>query len=743
MTTQSNPYVSSEKRVLPLRLRADLTFRQHHYQGETFWVVKEPIGLKYFRFREEEYRLLRMLDGTVSLADLQDRFADEFAPQHVSLTSLHNFLGKLFRAGLVVSAASGQGHVLQHLKREQQRQKILSTLTNILVIRFPGVDPQPVLTRLIHFCGWMYTPAAVAACGLLALSALALIIVNFDVFQARLPAFNEFFNASNLFWLMLTIGVCKVAHELGHGLTCVKFGGECHSIGFMLLVFSPAMYCDVSDSWVLPSKWRRIAIGIGGMYVEVVLASIATFLWWFSKPGLFNHICLSVMFVCSVSTIIVNLNPLMRFDGYYVLSDLLEIPNLSEKSATAFRRLFFRFVFGIELGQSGYPQRKPVLFALYAMASTVYRWLLVISILLILNRMLEPYGLKVIGQTLAIVAAVVLVSRPLWQFVQTFRVPGMSQKIKWRYVASTAAVLVVLLFGIALIPLPHRIYGPIRAEFKDSSPVGVATPGILKEVFVQPGAVVAAGQPLAQLENWELQLRIVDLQRQRDELMIQLDAAKKTRFENVADVQGIKTLEKLLARAEESLREQLRDAERLTLTAPEDGVVLSPPSRYRSANSETTLASWSGSPMDRENLGTHLDAGNLFCKVGDARQVEVILVVDQADVEFVQVGQAVTLRFASYALDTTRARVAEISKRELVQTPEGLSHQAGGTLESRTDADGNQRPLSTSYVVRILVDDLSSGIREGVRGQGCIEVEPMTLSEWLWRKVARVFRFEM
>jgi putative peptide zinc metalloprotease protein len=743
MFTVEDALVSSEHRVLPLRLRADLTFRRHHYQGTTFWVVKEPIGLQYFRFQEEEYRLLRMLDGTVSLTDLRDRFSEEFAPQRVSLQTLHRFLGRLFQAGLIVVDAAGQGERLKRLDLENRRQRIISALTNILAIRFPGVDPQPVLSRLIRYVRWMYTPAAVAAWCLLAVSALALVTMNFETFQSRLPAFQEFFNATNLVWLLLTIGACKVLHELGHGLTCVRYGGECHSIGFMLLVFSPAMYCDVSDSWVLPNKWQRIAIGIGGMYVEVLLASIATFVWWFTEPGLLNHICLSVIFVCSVSTLLVNSNPLMRFDGYYILSDLLEVPNLSGKARSALQRVFFLYVLGLDLRVSGYPQRRPLVFACYAVASTIYRWMLFGTILLILYRMLEPYGLKVVGQIVAGATAALLIGQPLFQIVKVLRVPGNIHRVKWKRTAFSLGLLAVVLAGVMLIPLPHYVYGPARAEFRDAAPVAVEVDGVLEEVLVRPGDKVAAGQPLARLKNWELEMRLVDLERQRDELLARLDIINKTRLENAADAREVEVLEKLLRKVEVQLENSRRDEARLAITAPVGGVVLAPPGRPARPDQESILPHWSGTPVEPENRGAYLKAGDLLCQVGDPARLDVMVVVDESEVEFVRKGQATTLRLASDPLNTRQGQVREIAQRELQNSPQSLSNQAGGTLATRVDAAGNLRPLHTSYLIRVPLNDASGRLREGVRGKGCIEADWMPLGQWLWYQGARLFRFEM
>ncbi|GAG26164.1 unnamed protein product, partial [marine sediment metagenome] len=257
----------------------------------------------------------------------------------------------------------------------------------------------------------------------MALMAVTSIAVHFDAFQARLPAFHEFFGPQS--WLLLgaVLAVTKVLHELGHAYACKRFGGECHEIGILLLVFTPCMYCDVSDSWLLPSKWKRAAIGAAGIYVETVLASLATFFWWHSDPGLFNFVCLQVMFICSVSTLLFNGNPLMRFDGYYIVSDLLEMPNLQQKAGVVLKRITSRWCLGLKQQDDPFlPQRCRLLFAAYTVGSFAYRWVIVFSILIFLCNVFEPYGLQAIGYTLAVFSMASMVGRPLWQLVKFVRV---------------------------------------------------------------------------------------------------------------------------------------------------------------------------------------------------------------------------------------------------------------------------------------------------------------------------------
>src|SRR3954469_10101139 len=425
MSTLADSLVSSSSRKLPLRKRPDLKARQQRYQGRLYWVVKDPVGLQYYRFEEEEYAILQMLDGQSSLDEIAERFERDFPPQTIRTEELQQFIGMLHRSGLVITDAAGQGQQLVKRRGEKKRQELLSTATNILSMRFKGIDPERLFNFIYPYIRWFFSKPAMVCCITLALLALSLIVVQFDVFHSRLPDFHYFFRAQNWMWLALTLCVTKVLHEFGHGLSCKHFGGECHEIGVMFLVLTPCLYCNVSDSWMLPNRWHRAAIGAAGMYVELVLASIATFIWWFSEPGPLNYVCLNVMFVSSVSTVMFNANPLLRYDGYYILSDILEIPNLRQKASTILSRKLGKWCLGLEEQEDPFlPKRHQMLFALYTIASFLYRWVVLFGILYFLNRVFEPYGLKVLGQAIALASVYGMFAMPaisVWKF---FRVPG-------------------------------------------------------------------------------------------------------------------------------------------------------------------------------------------------------------------------------------------------------------------------------------------------------------------------------
>ena len=229
-------------------------------------------------------------------------------------------------------------------------------------------------------------------------------------------------------------------------------------MGVMILVLTPCLYCNVSDSWMLPNKWQRAAIGAAGMYVECIIASLATFFWWFSTPGLLNMLCLNIIFVSSVSTIMFNANPLLRYDGYYILADLTEIPNLRQKATTILNRKSAEWFLGIEPQDDPFlPQRKQVFFVIYSVAAAMYRWFVTFSILWFLHQVFKPYRLEMIGYVIVSMSLVGLVVMPLYKLGKFFYVPGRMSKVKRPRMFASLGGLAALVLLFVFLPLPHSV----------------------------------------------------------------------------------------------------------------------------------------------------------------------------------------------------------------------------------------------------------------------------------------------
>ncbi|MGD0898807.1 MAG: biotin/lipoyl-binding protein [Thermoguttaceae bacterium] len=751
MVSLRDSLLSSSARKLPIRMRPDLSARRHHYLGRTYWIVKDPIGLNYYRFQQEEYAILQMLDGNTSMDELKERFEAEYPPQKITLDELQQFLGMLHRSGLVIAAVGGQGQQLLKRRKERRRKELLNAVANILCIRFKGFDPERFLAWLYPKVRWFFTPAAVTLSLLLMLSAVTLITVKFSTVQEHLPAFKDFFNLSNALWLSVTLGVIKIIHEFGHGLTCKHFGGECHEMGVMVLVLTPCLYCNVSDSWMLPNKWHRAAIGAGGMYFELVLAAAATWLWWFTctQPGLLNHLCLNAMFVASVTTVIFNANPLLRYDGYYILADVTEIPNLRQKATTILSRKLGEWMLGLEPAEDPFlPERNQIFFVIYSIAATIYRWVVLFSILLFLYHFLKPYGLQKIGQMIALASLWGLIGMPLYQVGKFLHVPGRLEKVKKPRMYTSMALVAGVLAAVAFVPLPHSVMATMEVQphGADSVYVNVPEGGRLAEVLVVAGQQVEAGQVLARLESSDLELEISKLQAKIDQCKVQLENLSRLGQTDPKATSEKPQIEEAKKAAIEQLADKEKDCDRLVLKAGRRGVVLPPPISPppKSRDTEEQLASWEGTPLDRENLGAYLREGVLFCQVGDPRKLEAILIVDQADIDFIREGQKADLKFDELPCDTLHGRIDCISLSNLKIVPQRLGTKAGGDLPVKTDpGTGQERPQSTSYQARVPLEDTEGVLRLGLRGRAKIHTDPMSLGGRLWRLAVHTFNFKL
>ena len=744
MSTAADAFRSSTTRPVGLRRRGDLVATRQSYQGQTWWVVKDPISLAYFRFRPEEYALLDMLDGQVSLEILKTRFEERFPPRRITLEELARFVATLHRSGLVIGDRPGQGPQLFERRRQRIWRQWMAWLANIMSMRFRGIDPDRLLERLDPWFGWLFSVPALMGVAVLVSSAVLLVLVNFEIFRSKLPEFHQFFASGNWLWLAVALGVTKVIHEFGHGLSCKHFGGECHEMGMMLLVFTPCLYCDVSDSWMLPSKWQRAAIGAAGMYVELIIASIATFLWWNSHAGVFNQLCLDVMFVSSVSTLMFNANPLMRYDGYYILSDLLEIPNLRQKATTILGRLASSWCLGIEQPEDPFlPTRNRGLFALYAIASSLYGWMVTASIFLFVWSVFKPYRLEVLGQMLAMGALWGLVVRPLQNVYRFLNVPGRREEVKVRNLAGTAVAAAAFVGAVALIPLPQRVWCPAELRPRGEETVYVSVPGRLESVAVVAGQRVAEGDELARLSSIDLDLAIADLEGRASQARARLASLERERFTDPAAGSEIGTVVESLKSLDEQLSRRRKDREDLVLRAPREGVVLPALAVKTPPEGSGKLPGWSGHVLDEQNLGASLAEGTIFCHVGEPNAYDVVMVVDQSEKEFVVAGQPVDLKLDAMSWETFRGRVDEIAETSLDTGAERLSVKAGGQVPTRTDEAGRETPISTSYEVSMALDDAEGLLTPGMRGTARIRVGQRTVGQWLARLLWQTFNFRM
>lgn len=722
---------------LRLRQRTDLQFYPQNGRDGRIWVVKDPLSLCYFQFQEEEFQLLRWLDGRSDLNELINRFETRFAPRRLTRPRLLAFVTKLHRSGLVLSDAVGQGQQLILRGERQRSQQLLSAACNPLAIRLPGVDPSRFLDWLLPKTRWLFSHRVLWVCGLFVAGVLAWITLYWEHVYARFPDGHLLIRPANVVLLATVLAVTKILHEFGHALACRYHGAECHRMGVMLLLFTPCLYCDVSDAWTLEQRWKRIAVTSSGMLVELFLAAVCTVLWWSSRPGIANTIFFNVMLVCSLGTVLINANPLMRYDGYYLLSDALRFPNLWQQSSERLRGWLWKACFGIASDRRNESFRRTAWLIVYKILSLTYRIFVVTAIVYLAHQILKPHGLETLAFLLTASVVIGFVSGPVKSVYRTVSDPLFRRRIDRRRTLCTGVWTAALLAGFFFMPLPRRVSAPVSFEAKDAKQIYVSVPGRLRTA-VAAGTVVRRGDTLARLENLSLQRQLesvqgqVLLQRQRIRSLQSLRSLRSQYADQLPAAQEV--LDDLLVRQGQLENEVAA----LKLTAPIDGIVIEPPRTRKVETVDGQLSGWSGTPLEPYNRGASLERQTLLCSVGAFNSHQAIAYIHQSDISDVRTGQSVELRLQLDGWRSVRGRVRQVALAKTDTVPTELAFD--GQLANQPDADGVARPDETWYQAQIEVTESEFPLLIGARGTAKIDVAAEPLGIRLWRFLQRTFK---
>lgn len=721
---QSLVPIPASRRPLPLRRRADLELTPQQFGAGRYWLVKDPISLSFFHLKEEEHAILMMLDGTATLTTIQRGFERLFPPQRVSLDAIKSFIAELHRNNLIISDAPGQGAKLLERGEKQRRRQRRSSWMSLLAIRFPGVDPRGLLRWIEPTFGRLFSPTAYLAALGLALSALLLSLLKFDVLSARLPGLESILQGDNLIWLLLCLAGVKVVHELGHAMACRRYGGECHEIGLMLLAFMPCLYCDVTDAWRFQSKWRRMAVAAAGIYVEVFIASVCMYLWWFSEPGLFNTLCLNLVIVCSVNTLLVNGNPLLRYDGYYLLADFTETPNLWQRSRGLLRRVLARTVLGTpDTGERRFAGANAGFLLTYAIASMVYRVFVLSAVLWFLYTLLASHGFESLGRLLVLFVVGGLIVPPAMSGVKYLADPLRRRLIQPRRAIVVSLIVLAILCAILFFPFPYSVSAPASVRLEDATPVYVVVPGSVRD-SVAAGTPVRSGDVIAELDDPDLRREIQQLEAARDQQAQRVTSLLTRRLIDPEAGDLLPAAQATLDALKARLKQRRRDSAELSIRATATGIVFPPP---RPKNTDDPLPSeWNRSPLEKHNRGQYLTYGQQLCLIGDPRRFEAVVIVPVDEIESVQIGRRVRLSLTSRPGAVIAGEVVDISR-------------------SRVDDDdrllnADQALPTDSFTVRVRLPRSASGLIHGESGQAKITAGHRSLASRMLGFVRRTFR---
>ena len=508
-----------------LRLRPSVTIRRQRFRGESWHVARDGFNNQFFRFRPEAYSFVARLDGTRTIEEIWLTCLERDTDRAPGQGEILSILSQLYHANLIVSDVPADTERLFERHQKRIRQEIKSQVFGVFFLRVRLFDPDELLNRLRPVLRWLLTPAAAIVWAAVVIAGLATVFGDWDRASDQTQRILE---PGNLLLLYLAFAGTKLVHEFGHACAVKKLGGEVHAMGVTFLVFTPIPYVDATAAWAFRERWKRIAVGLAGMIPELFLASLAVFVWSGTGPGVLNSLAYNVMIVASVSTLLFNLNPLLRFDGYYVLADSTDSPNLQPRAVREWLHLVEKYVFkGIFIESPARSRAEEWWLSIYGVLSWSYRLFVTVSIiLLVANRY---FGIGLLAGVVTFVGSFVM---PAVGAVTYLIHEPRIQRVRHRAWAISCAALALILVLLGVVPFPRHFRAPGVIRAAGSAEIVMPVDGWIRSFAVRSPADVRAGEPLARLESPELGFLLVEAQADLDkvkarerEVMVSLPAA--------------------------------------------------------------------------------------------------------------------------------------------------------------------------------------------------------------------------
>jgi len=678
------------------RLRAELAIVEQVFRGETSFVVKDPATQKYFRFRPVEVRVMRCFDG----ARTPDEIAAELTDQGLRLTGrvVEGFARKLASIGLLERTLAERTTLeLERMRAERRKRRRPALFRGELTrMRWSLGDPDRMFNRVLPAIRWMFTPAFIAVSAALFATYFLILGATWSEFSSTVTRLYSLHTITlgSIVVLWLTGLVVILIHELGHGFTCKYFGGEVHEMGFMLIYFQPAFYCNVNDAWSFPSLRARLWVTAAGGWIQLVVASLAAMLWSVATPGtLASEVAIAAMIVGGATTIVTNANPLLPLDGYFALTDWLEIPNLRIRAREYFAWWVRRHVLRIDLPEPPASDREKRVFLIYGALSLCYIGVLFAILgLWLVGRAEAAFG--AIGVAIAVGLMFTVARRPLveWGRSVALAVRGWRATRRGRFGWRTPVGVALGVLGLlAVLPWTLTTSGGFVVAPATSVDVTAPDSGLVAAVFVREGMQVPTGAPLAKLVDRDLERDMLAAARAVDSLSVATSRARAAH--SAGTVEGLEA-ERFAAVARFAALQSRFDA--LTL-------------RARWAGTVTT-------PRVQEIEGRRVESGDAVMRLATLDTLEARVALARAGAANVRVGQVVHLIAYGDAANPVDAVVAAVA---------AAGESVQGTIE-----------------VRVPVRQ-ATGWHAGATGEASVELRRSTALVALWWNIRQRIRNDL
>jgi putative peptide zinc metalloprotease protein len=522
-----------------MQLRTELEFSPQQHQGKSFVVVKDPVTSRYFRFTETQAAILEFLREPIDAPTLAQRASEKLGGT-LPLATVEGFLKSLEDKWLL-DTPSVQEKLLSIKSHKRDDQ-------SFLYWKLVAFNPAKIFDFLLPRMRWVFTPAFHVFGALSILTGFIMAWLHWDRFTLGITGL---WNLHGLFFVWIVAFSVATMHEFAHGLTCCYFGGKVKEVGFMLIYFNPAFYCDVSDSWMFPSKRQRMWVTFAGGYFQLIFWGLCTVVWRITDDHtLINDVVLVVVVYAGLQTLF-NFNPLIKLDGYYMLSDYLEIPNLRARSTATFTKWLAR------KHPSKHPWREDRAQLVYAVASIIFSATLLVYVYAALYTW-STSRWNFAGLVGFLMFSSVTLRKTAVESWSGFRaVVTRAAYKKYRNLGIAAAAILIAYVGHWELTIPTEF----RVLARNESTVRTETEGVIIEVLVHEGSRVAKGDVLARLRDFEKQQQISefsgDLESKRSELALLRAGARSEEIDRKEKLVETKRVELTNARRNQEQRNQL------------------------------------------------------------------------------------------------------------------------------------------------------------------------------------------
>lgn len=721
---QEDGQTTRKSEQVRIKLREDLRCSLHQHGGAPCYVVEDPVAAKFFRLGVREWTFVSFLDGRNSVRDARDLAGEALGPRQLSRDEVRRLCRWLIQSRLAYLDTVDVDELQSPAAVAAAADRPGGVRFNPFFIRIPLLNPDRPLTAVAPWLGWTLQFHAFLVWVFVCTAGAYRIWTDWDRFAAASAGLLSPHN-----WLMLLAVwvLLKVVHELAHGLACKRFGGTVPRAGVILILFSPVAYVDLTSCWRIRSKWRRIFTSAAGMYLELGLAGAAALVWSYSRPGIVSHLSHKVVLMAGLTTVLFNLNPLMRFDGYYIAGDLLGITNLYQRGRAYVRYCARRYLLGMRSASPEPASAAGMLIRCYGFAALIWRTLVCIALAAAAATLLGGLGL-----VLTLLGITVWIALPAVRLVRFLASGTAAGGPRLSGVAVRALPAGAIAAGVLMLPWPGGVSAPAIVEYAPLSVVRAEVPGFVTEVRVAGGDAVEAGRVLAVISNHQEQLALEEL-----ELQIRQSALKSRALQTENEIAKCQVERENLQTLQAKRTELQQRLEGLLVRAPAAGRVI-------------------GRNLD-SMLGQYVAAGTQLMAIGTEDRKELLASVAQEDVDSFQdrIGSPVEARVHGrrYWLHGARLQGLSPAASRLLEHP-ALGARCGGPLAVTLAADDDDVRQTSSAPCRLIRPRVGARISISAEAAAGLRAgEPATvalhdsrqsiggylyrhLDQWLRRRVA-------